>query len=378
MAILDLKSLSTIVQRFAASAQASSRTVLDFSVGSILRAIAQGMGSVCLWLQAEIYKVLLTTRLSTSTGSDVDSFVNDFTVTRLGAASASGFVTFSRFTPQGQIVIPIGAQVQTSDGSQGFTVILDASNPAYSSGDNGYILPDGVSSIAVLVKADVPSSLSNVQAATVNVLRTTIIGIDTVTNAGAFTGGGDAERDDQVQQRFRLFINSLSKATGGAVGYALRSLQLGLQYTLTDNEEYDGTPRDGFFYVVIDDGTGNPSDATRDKAYAAVDAVRALGIDFAVFKPNVLRAQLAIVVKVAQGYDANVVIGQVYQAVSVYVNTLPLGETLYYSKAVQVAVDASPGVVAVLAMTINTNRADVNASQRDVIKTDVLTVVAGE
>lgn len=377
MATLDLKSLNAIVQRFAASAQASSKIVLDFSVGSILRAIAQGMGSVCLWLQAEIYKVLLTTRLSTSTGSDVDTFVNDFTVTRLGAASSSGFVTFSRFTPQGAITIPVGAQVQTADGSQEFTVIADASNPAWN-GTDGFLLPNGVSSIAVLVKADVPSEASNVSPATITVLRTTIVGIDTVNNTGAFTGGGDAERDDQLQQRFRLFINSLSKATGGAVGYALRSLQLGLQYTFTDNENYDGTARDGFFYVVIDDGTGNPSDATRDKAYVAIDLVRALGVDFAVFKPNVIQATLSAIVKVGNGYDANVVIGQVYQALSVYVNTLPLGETLYYSKAVQVAQDASPGVIAVLALTINSNRADVYATKRDVVKASLLTVVTGQ
>lgn len=374
MATLNLKSLSTIVRQFAAGAQGASRVVLDFSVGSILRAVAQGMGSVALWLQAEIYKVLLTTRLSTSTGTDVDTFVNDFTVTRLGAASASGFVTFSRFTPQGAITIPVGAQIESADGSQTYTVIADASNPAWN-GLNGFSMPNGVATIAVLVKADIPSAASNAQANTLTVLKTTIVGIDTVNNAGVFTGGGDAERDDQLQQRFRLFINSLSKATAGAVGYAVSSLQLGLQYTFTDCENYDGTPRAGFFYVVIDDGTGAPSDATRDKAYLAVDLVRGLGIDFAVFKPRIIPVVVAAAIKVKAGYDTNIVVGQVFQALTVFCNTLPLGQSLFYSRLVQVAVDASPGVENVAAMYSAGGRADVVATPRDVIKTQTLTVV---
>jgi hypothetical protein len=101
---------------------------LDSSVGSILRAITEANAAVSLWLQGMILQVLGVTRLATSTGTDCDSFVNDFGMTRLGASGALGSVTFSRFTATAQAVIPIGQQVQTADGTQTFQVIVDPTN----------------------------------------------------------------------------------------------------------------------------------------------------------------------------------------------------------------------------------------------------------
>ncbi|HHW4679686.1 MAG TPA: baseplate J/gp47 family protein [Xylella sp.] len=55
----------------------------------------------------------------------------DYGLTRLPASAASGVVTFSHFTPTHQAVLPVGALVQTADGTQQYAVTVDATSPAW-------------------------------------------------------------------------------------------------------------------------------------------------------------------------------------------------------------------------------------------------------
>ena len=87
MATLSTQNFATLLQNQAAAMQARCNQLLDFSVGSILRAITEANAAVALWLQGMILQVFGVTRLATSTGTDCDSFVNDFGMTRLGACS---------------------------------------------------------------------------------------------------------------------------------------------------------------------------------------------------------------------------------------------------------------------------------------------------
>src|SRR5581483_10551192 len=115
----------------ATAVQGSATALLNFSPGSVIRAIAEGTSSVVLWLQAIILQVLTLTRAATSVGTDLDSWVADYGVTRLPAVAATGQVTFARFTATQQAVVPVGATVQTSDGTQTFAVTIDTTNSAY-------------------------------------------------------------------------------------------------------------------------------------------------------------------------------------------------------------------------------------------------------
>src|SRR5882724_6057860 len=141
MASLPTQSFPTIVANTIAGIQGRASKLINFSTGSTLRAIVEGFAGLFLWFQAMVLQVLQATRLSTSSGTDVDTFTADFmpTITgsqttalpngspRLGAQAASGQVTFSRFTAAATTCfIPVGATVQTSDGQQNFAVIADA------------------------------------------------------------------------------------------------------------------------------------------------------------------------------------------------------------------------------------------------------------
>lgn len=374
MASLNVKSFAQMVQDQAAAVQTRAKALVDFTVGSILRAVSEANASVGLWLQGLILQVLTLTRLATSTGTDVDSWVNDWGVTRLAATLSAGSVTFSRYLATNSALIPLGAQVETADGTQTFQVVLDATNSAWSSSLQGYLLPANVTSVTVPVQAVSGSVQGNVVTGAVNTMTTAIVGVDYVSNANPFTGGSDAESDAALRARFVLFINSLSKATIGAIKYAISSLQLGLQCTILENVNPDGSTNPGFLTVTVDDGTGAPSSAILTTAAEVVGATRAGGVMWGVFAPIVLQANIAIVISTGTGYDHNVVVGLVATAVTNFVNALPLGSSLPFLKLSQVIYEASPGVTDITSMSLNGTSGNIVATPRHVVKLNTLTV----
>ena len=291
---LTVYSFQQIVSNVAAAVQASAAAALDFATGSVLRAIAESTAGVVLWLQAIVLQVLTLTRASTSVGPDLDSWCADYGFSRLAANAATGQVTFSRFTAAQQAVVPVGTGVQTTDGTQAFAVTLDATNSAYSAGLGGYVLPANTASVNVPVQAKTPGSGGNVQAATVTAITSPIQGVDTAANAAAFANGADAEPDPAYRARFVLYITSLSKGIKAAVGAAVLGVQQNLNYTITENQQYDGALDYGYFIVVVDDGTGHASTDLLNRVSLAVEAVRGLTIRYGVFAPAPVTANTTL------------------------------------------------------------------------------------
>ena len=145
------KNFATLVSDQVTAIQGAATKLVDLTIGSILRAVVEANAAVVLWLQGLVLTLLAKTRAATSNGSDLDTWVADFGLTRLAAVAASGSVTFARFTPTNAATVPIGSLVQTGDGTQKYAVTIDVTNPAYSSGAGGYVIGAGVSSVTVPV-----------------------------------------------------------------------------------------------------------------------------------------------------------------------------------------------------------------------------------
>jgi uncharacterized phage protein gp47/JayE len=160
----------------------------------------------------------------------------------------------------------------------------------------------------------------------------------------------------------------LSKATKTAIGTAITSLQIGLVYTLTENFTYAGLAQQGYFYVVVDDGSGSPSGTLLASVTNAVDAARPVGTSFAVFAPVVVNANVAMTITTSAGYIHSAIVSLVQAAIAAYVNTLPLGTSLTYTRLAQIAYDASPAVTNVTGVTLNSATADLAATAQQVIK----------
>lgn len=374
MASLNIKSFVTLVQDQVAAIQGAAAGLVDLSIGSLLRSVVESNAGVVQWLQQLIVTLLATTRAATCSEQDLDSWMADFGFTRLPAAQAIGAVTFSRFTPSADALIPIGATVTTGDGSQTYTVTVDATNPAYSSTLGGYVVPPGVTSVTVPVVANAAGAAGNAQAGTVTVISAAIPSVDTATNGLAFAGGADAEKDGDFRARFVLWVASLSKATAAAIGYAIASLQAGVSYTLTENQDINGTPKYGYFTAVIDDGTGMPSGAFLASAANAIDVVRPFTVGFGVFPPTLVPANVAMTIATDPAADHATVVGLVRSAVAGYINALRLGQLLPYTQVSAVAYGASPYVINVSGFTLNGGTADVAATSRQVVRAGTVAV----
>jgi uncharacterized phage protein gp47/JayE len=373
MATLSTRDFTTLVRSMTAAIQARASSALDLSVGSVLRALVEAVSGLALWLESLVLAVLALTRAATSAASDLDSWMADYGVTRLAAAPAGGSVAFARFTATNQATIPVGTLVKTADGTQSFAVTIDTGNAAYSAALGAYVLAAGVSSLSVPVSAVIAGTAGNVLAGTVTTISAALPGIDTVTNPAAFTGGIDAESDAALRARFVLYIGSLSKATAGAVGSAIANIQQGLNYRIVENQDYNGATDDGYFYVVVDDGTGYPSSTLLSTVNNAIDAARALGVRFGVFAPVVVTADVTMALTSAAGTTHADVVAAVTTALQTAIDALPLGTSLPYTQLAAIAYGVT-GVANVTGILLNGATADLAATVQQVVKAGTMVI----
>ncbi len=371
---LNLRTFDGIVASAAAAVQGAAQQVLDLTVGSVLRAVLEANAGLGLWLQWLILQVLQTTRAATSSGSDLDSWVGDFGLVRLAAVAATGSVTFARFSPVAAAFVPLGTLVRTSDGSQSFAVTADPTNAAFNAALSGYQIAAGTAAVTVPVAAAAVGTGGNVQAGTIRLIAAALAGIDTVSNPVATAGGLDGESDAALRSRFAAFIDSRSRATTVAVGYAISSVQQGLQYTIQENVSQAGVAQPGCFVVTVDDGSGNPSAALQSAVGAAVEAVRPLGSIWVVVPPTVVTASVAMAITTPPSAVHASVTAAVAAAITAFINALPVGSVLPWSRLAQVAYDASPSVTNVTGVTLNGGTADLTPGLGGVPKAATVTV----
>lgn len=388
---LTLQSAKTIVQNAAAATQGACAKILNLNVGSGILAILEGSASVMLWLQAQALLVLQATRLSSSQGTDVDTYVADFGLTRAPAVTATGAVTFARLSPTyAALITPYvvttnsdgsttatGTTIKTIDGTISFGVLADPTNAAWNAMLGGFVVPIGTASVTVQVQALVAGSSGNVGAGTIGLISSAISGIDTVTNALPFTNGLDPQSDPSVRQQFINFLASRARATLAAIEYAINLVQQGLFYQIVENVALDGSYSPGNFVVYLDDGTGNPPSALRDAVYESVDAYRAIGTTIEVQGPTVVNASIVMTVMALPGYTSANLVGPVASAVTAYVDTVPMGSPALYSRLAQVAYDSTPGIANVSAITLNGAAADIGGGVGQVVRVSSLTVNPG-
>jgi uncharacterized phage protein gp47/JayE len=374
VASLNIKSFSGLVSDQVTAMQARAAGLVDLAIGSILRSIAESNAGVAMWIQQLIVNLLVTTRAATCSGDDLNSWMADFSFPRLSAVQAVGQVTFSRFTATSQALVPVGSQVTTTDGTQAYSVVADTTNVAFNTAQSGYVINAGVSSLVVPVQANTAGAAGNAQAGTVTVISGSIQYVDTVTNSTTFSSGKDAESDDAYRARFILWIASLSKATKAAIGYALSSLQSGVTYTLTENYAYNGTPQPGYFYAVVDDGSGAPTSTFLGQAYAAIEAVRGFTVTFGVFPPSVMTSNVALTITTDPSANHSTIVAMVQAAIQQYIASLSLGQLLAYTQLVKVAYAASPLVTNVTSLTLNSGTSDLAASPQQVIRAGTVQV----
>jgi Baseplate J-like protein len=361
-----------------AAIQANSPTPYNFDSGSVLNALSQANAGNSLWLQALASTVLSLTRLTTSSGVDVDSFIEDFGYYRPPAFVSNGNVTFSRFTTTQVGVVPVNTIVTDSSNGLNFVITADVSNPNYNASTNSYNVAITDTSMTVPAICQTPGAIGNVTAGSIDTIQnpSTCPNIDTVTNSSAFVNGQDAASDTQTKQLFVLYIQGQSKATLQAIQFAVASVNIGteqvINYNVVENYNYSGSPQLGFFYVVINNGTGTATSALINAVSSAVNLVRGLTIQYAVYAA--LTTALTITVKVhlvAQPTETQAQITtNINNSLINYANSLGFNSTFNYSKISELVYDSDPNIMNVLsgsnAPTLNSSNVDVSCDDNHV------------
>lgn len=375
MAILSLQNFNTLTQNFAAVVQGACRSLIDFSTGSILLSVAEASSAVGLWMQWLILQVLALTRAATSNGADLDTWVNDFTLIRLPAVSATGTVTFARFTPTSQALILPGAQVKSGDGTQAFIVIADAAKAAWNATLGGYVIIAGTTSADATVQAVNAGIQGNMQAGAVTLLASAIPFVDTVANAANFTSGVDAESDTALRARFVNFIQTLPRGILAAIGYAISIVQQGLTWTIQENINSVGTYTPGNFVVTVDDGSGTPPAALLTAVSLSVSLYRPIGSTWTVRAPTVTTATISFSYTTTPTANKTTTLTSAVQAAVVaYVNALPDGQNLIFSRIAGVAYAVDPSITAVESVVLNGGSADLVPTPFGAIKATLASV----
>lgn len=372
---LQLRSFSTLVSNAVTATQAACASLLSVGVGTPIRAILEAQASMGLWFQ---YQLLLTDAkiyLGTSSGEDVDSWVGQFGMTRMGGTAATGSETFISFTPDQQsATIMVGVTVKTPSGVI-YAVVEDSSNQWWSVSAGAYIRPIGTASITIPVECQSTGTVGNADAGDICLLGTSISGIDTCTNEAAFVNGSDGETDAALKARFPLWLSAKATASTAAIENAIVGTQTNLTYSIMDGQAPDQTYRAGYFTAVIDDGTGDASDALVSEVYAEIDAVRACGVGFATIRSAELLLTVSMTITVAAGSDTAAVSTAVRTAITADIDAQTVGAGYSYARLPVVAWNnAGVTPTSITAVLLNGAQEDIPPQTAQVVRAGVVTI----
>ena len=373
---LSLKGFTQLVEDMSAALQSSASSLVDVSVGSVIRAIFEANASVVLWMQWLVLQVLQMTRATTSTGADLDSWMHDFGLNRLPAVAAAGIVTFSRFAANIAATIPVGTVVKTSDGSLSFVVIQDSSISIWQPALSAYVVPAGVVGTDLPVVCRTSGLVGNVLSGSVNIIASSLPCVDKVVNQNPMSSGVDAESDEAFRSRFQGFLATRSRATVAAVSNAIACVRQGLDILIKENTGLDGLYKVGAFLVVVDDGSGHPSPALLSNVTAAIETVRPIGTTFGVVSPTVLLVNVKLTVDFGSIEVRSDSIDSIRRQIVSYLNSLSIGRMASITRVAQRAYVAEFNVENVHDIQLNGISADIVPPPLAVIKAGQITVSA--
>ena len=195
---MAVQSVSDITNSILTQLQTSDPSV-SAEVGTPERELIEAVAEIIASAQVDFSVLDSQSDIDTMTGSRLDSYLSLFAFQRQQAIAATGTVTFACTAPAtADIVIPVGTPVQATASDPSFPNVTFNTTLTVT-------LPQGGTSVDAPVQAALPGTIGNVSALSVTGFGSikTIIGITSITNAAAMSGGADPEDDDDFRTRFK-------------------------------------------------------------------------------------------------------------------------------------------------------------------------------
>lgn len=227
------------------------------------------------------------------------------------------------------------------------------------------IAPEFDTAHAVEIQAQslTPGTEANVPANTVTIVSQGPGGIMLVSNPAPFTGGSDQENSEDFRQRILSYVRAPQTGSPGDLKVWAEDVQGVDTATVFENDNV-GTATPGHVTVRIAGPNGGIPDATVQQN--VLDAIKSHGIanityHVATFAP--VTTNVTVDVTTESTYTLGDVTAGVQQAISEYVNGLPVGGTLYVAGIVD-AVFGLAGITDVVVTTPSSNQTTAATSKR--------------
>ena len=252
---------------------------------------------------------------STATGEYLDYHASDRGLSRTRATKASGNVRFIVNEPALQpVVIPAHTVVATL-----------GDNPVRFLTDSEVTLPAGSYYVSAHCTAQNGGRSGNVSENTIKTMVTNVVGIDSVNNIWAFTGGCDTEGDEELRKRILETYKSVSNGTN--IAYYKR-----LALTVDGVDSVNVVPRARGtgtvdVYIACPDFS-DPSQILSD-VQSIMNSNREVNVDVRVDIANIIRANIGVEVELKDGYSLNDVRNNITDTVGAYINSLDVGEGIF-------------------------------------------------
>jgi uncharacterized phage protein gp47/JayE len=215
--------------RFGEAVNLTERSPLGLFIGTVATSIDDA------WKLAE--SVYYSAYVDTATGESLDRVGAYIGIVRRPAVRATGEVTVSG---DDDTIVPIGFRVETESGIEFYV------------SEYGTI---AAGSVTVPVAAVVAGRAGNVAIGTITEIPTPMIGISSVTNAAATTGGLRIETDAEFRARYKKRVAIAGAGTIDSIRATLRDIE-GVRGAIvvennTDTVDGDGRPAHSFESYVL-------------------------------------------------------------------------------------------------------------------------------
>lgn len=228
---MAIRSLSQIVQSAIDFITGRRPSIATFT-GSVTRDVvieapAQEFDKVYQELShtQKIQSVQYASDMSTD---ELDALATNYGLTRLQGKQASGTITFrirNFSTSSSNITVPIGTVVATTGTTniaQASFVTTQAASFIAAQAPSYFNPSTGLYEQVVTIAAQQVGSVNNVAAQTINNLISAVLGIDTVTNTVATTGGEDIESNVDFASRIQIKLSGNNVGTSSGIESLMR------------------------------------------------------------------------------------------------------------------------------------------------------------
>lgn len=185
------------------------RRLTDRNPGSVTTTLAESFAREFAVLHKQMEQIYLSAFVDSASGPSLDHVAALLALTRKDAKFASGEALFKRSTPaDGDITVPAGTLLSTSDGRNFETT-------------DKRTLRKGQLSVVAPIRAQAEGTAGRVDKAAISNINRPIFGIETATNEAPTFFATSKETDDELRRRIRGTLERAGKSTTNAIKFSL-------------------------------------------------------------------------------------------------------------------------------------------------------------